>query len=52
MTRRVLVLVGAVALNLTAGVSVLKTYDPVVLFGSFSYTYNIARSFADWFQKS
>jgi len=33
--------------NLTAGVSVLKTYDPVVLFGSFSYTYNIARSFAD-----
>ncbi|NLP62413.1 hypothetical protein [Paraburkholderia sacchari] len=33
--------------NVTAGVSVLKTYDPVVLFGSFSYTYNIARSFAD-----
>ncbi|MFM0201388.1 hypothetical protein PQR53_16125 [Paraburkholderia fungorum] len=33
--------------NITAGVSLLKTYDPVVLFGSLSYTYNIARSFAD-----
>jgi hypothetical protein len=33
--------------NITAGLSVLKTYDPVVLFGSLSYTYNIARSFAD-----
>lgn len=33
--------------SVTAGVSVLKTYDPVVLFGSVSYTYNIARSFAD-----
>ncbi|WP_144137816.1 hypothetical protein [Paraburkholderia sp. BCC1884] len=33
--------------NVTAGVSLLKTYDPVVLFGSLSYTYNIARSFAD-----
>ena len=33
--------------NVTAGLSVLKTYDPVVLFGSMSYTYNIARSFAD-----
>ncbi|MGN6318053.1 hypothetical protein [Trinickia sp.] len=33
--------------NVTAGVSVLKTYDPVVLFGSLSYTYNLARSFAD-----
>ncbi|MGF6604156.1 hypothetical protein P3T23_008911 [Paraburkholderia sp. GAS448] len=33
--------------NLTAGMSVLKTYDPVVLFGSLSYTYNIARSFSD-----
>jgi spore coat protein U-like protein len=33
--------------NITAGVSLLKTYDPVVLFGSVSYTYNIARSFAD-----
>jgi len=33
--------------NVTAGLSLLKTYDPVVLFGSFSYTYNIARSFAD-----
>jgi hypothetical protein len=33
--------------NVTAGVSVLKTYDPIVLFGSLSYTYNVARSFAD-----
>ncbi|CAG9223503.1 conserved exported hypothetical protein [Paraburkholderia tropica] len=33
--------------NVTAGLSVLKTYDPVVLFGSFSYTYNISRSFSD-----
>ncbi|WP_434019578.1 hypothetical protein [Paraburkholderia bonniea] len=33
--------------NITAGVSALKTYDPVVLFGSVSYTYNIGRSFAD-----
>ncbi|WP_133647917.1 hypothetical protein [Paraburkholderia flava] len=33
--------------NVTAGLSVLKTYDPIVLFGSLSYTYNIARSFAD-----
>jgi len=33
--------------NITAGVSALKTYDPVVLFGSLSYTYNIARSFSD-----
>jgi hypothetical protein len=33
--------------NFTAGVSVLKTYDPVVLFGSLSYTYNVATSFAD-----
>jgi hypothetical protein len=33
--------------NVTAGVSLLKTYDPVVLFGSVAYTYNIARSFAD-----
>lgn len=33
--------------NITAGISLLKTYDPVVLFGSVSYTYNIARSFAD-----
>ena len=29
--------------SLTAGVSVLKTYDPVVLFGRVSYTYNVAR---------
>jgi hypothetical protein len=33
--------------NFTAGVSVLKTYDPVVLFGSLSYTYNVTKSFAD-----
>jgi hypothetical protein len=33
--------------NFTGGVSVLKTYDPVVLFGSLSYTYNVATSFAD-----
>jgi len=33
--------------NITAGMSVLKTYDPIVLFGSLSYTYNVARSFGD-----
>ncbi len=33
--------------SITAGLSVLKTYDPVVLFGSLSYTYNVARSFSD-----
>ncbi len=33
--------------TVTAGLSVLKTYDPVVLFGSLSYTYNLARSFSD-----
>jgi hypothetical protein len=33
--------------NVTSGVSVLKTYDPIVLFGSVSYTYNVARSFSD-----
>ncbi|KVT86525.1 hypothetical protein WK58_25685 [Burkholderia ubonensis] len=33
--------------SITAGVSVLKTYDPVVLFGSVSYTYNVAHSFSD-----
>lgn len=33
--------------SITAGMSVLKTYDPIVLFGSLSYTYNVARSFAD-----
>jgi hypothetical protein len=33
--------------NITAGLSVLKTYDPVVLFGSLSYTYNVARAFSD-----
>ncbi|WP_324657183.1 hypothetical protein [Burkholderia thailandensis] len=33
--------------SITAGLSALKTYDPVVLFGSVSYTYNVARSFSD-----
>ena len=33
--------------NVTAGVSALKTYDPVVLFGSLAYTYNLSRSFSD-----
>jgi hypothetical protein len=33
--------------SITAGVSALKTYDPIVLFGSVSYTYNVARSFPD-----
>lgn len=31
----------------TANVSVLRTYDPVILFGNFGYTYNKARSFDD-----
>ncbi|WP_420998210.1 transporter [Cupriavidus sp. 30B13] len=31
----------------TAGLSVLKTYDPVVLFANASYTYNIPRSVSD-----
>ncbi|WP_454733980.1 MULTISPECIES: transporter [Cupriavidus] len=31
----------------TAGLSVLKTYDPVVLFANASYTYNIRRSVSD-----
>ena len=29
------------------GVSVLRTYDPVILFGNASYTYNFSRSFDD-----
>ncbi|WP_179402580.1 hypothetical protein [Burkholderia guangdongensis] len=33
--------------SITAGVSALKTYDPIVLFGSLSYTYNVARAFSD-----
>ncbi|WP_186101974.1 hypothetical protein [Burkholderia gladioli] len=33
--------------SITAGMSVLKTYDPIVLFGSLSCTYNVARSFSD-----
>lgn len=32
---------------LTAGVSVLRTYDPIVLFANASYTYNLPRSFGD-----
>ncbi|TAL52885.1 hypothetical protein [Pandoraea sp.] len=32
---------------LTAGISVLRTYDPVILFGSLAYTYNLPRSFSD-----
>jgi hypothetical protein len=33
--------------NITGGLSLLKTFDPIVLFGSVSYTYNVARSFSD-----
>ncbi|GAB3628224.1 hypothetical protein PTE30175_01948 [Pandoraea terrae] len=33
--------------SLTAGVSFLRTYDPIVLFANVAYTYNIARSFND-----
>jgi hypothetical protein len=33
--------------SVTLGMSVLKTYDPVVLFGNFAYVYNIKRSFSD-----
>lgn len=32
---------------ITAGLSVLKTFDPVVLFANASYTYNIKRSVSD-----
>ncbi|MGY4514649.1 hypothetical protein [Lysobacter sp. HA18] len=31
----------------TANVSVLRTYDPVILFGNFGYTWNRAQSFDD-----
>jgi hypothetical protein len=33
--------------NTSLGLSVLKTYDPVVLFGNIGYSYNFKRSFAD-----
>lgn len=33
--------------SLTAGISVLRTYDPIVVFASLAYTYNVPRSFAD-----
>jgi hypothetical protein len=32
---------------LTPGISLVKTYDPAVLFGSLSYTYNMEESFGD-----
>ena len=33
--------------NTALGLSVLKTYDPVVLFGNIGYSYNFKRGFAD-----
>jgi hypothetical protein len=33
--------------NVSVGLSVLKTYDPVVLFGNIGYSYNLKRSFSD-----
>jgi hypothetical protein len=33
--------------NVSLGLSVLKTYDPVVLFGNIGYSYNLKRSFSD-----
>ncbi|MFZ5960029.1 hypothetical protein ACOXVJ_21215 [Pseudomonas knackmussii] len=33
--------------SVTPGISLVKTVDPVVLFGSLSYTYNIEDSFSD-----
>jgi hypothetical protein len=33
--------------NTSLGLSVLKTYDPVVLFGNIAYGYNFERSFSD-----
>ncbi|MEG0861908.1 MAG: hypothetical protein RSD81_18880 [Pseudomonas sp.] len=32
---------------ITPGISLVKTYDPAVLFGSLSYTYNMEDSFSD-----
>jgi opacity protein-like surface antigen len=33
--------------SITPGISLVKTYDPAVLFGSLAYTYNIEDSFSD-----
>lgn len=33
--------------SITPGISLVKTYDPAVLFGSLSYTYNMEESFGD-----
>ena len=33
--------------SLTPGISLVKTFDPAVLFGSFSYTHNFEDSFSD-----
>ncbi len=33
--------------SITPGISLVKTYDPAVLFGSLSYTYNMQESFGD-----
>jgi hypothetical protein len=33
--------------SVTAGVSALRTYDPVILFANLAYTYNIGRKFDD-----
>ncbi|MHA6194805.1 transporter [Pseudomonas wadenswilerensis] len=33
--------------SITPGISLVKTYDPAVLFGSLSYTYNLEDSFSD-----
>ncbi|MFJ2362121.1 hypothetical protein ACIPIN_00120 [Pseudomonas sp. NPDC087697] len=33
--------------SITPGISLVKTYDPAVLFGSLSYTYNMQDSFSD-----
>lgn len=33
--------------SITPGISLVKTFDPAVLFGSLSYTYNMQHSFSD-----
>jgi hypothetical protein len=33
--------------SVTPGISLVKTFDPAVLFGSFSYTHNFEDSFSD-----
>ena len=33
--------------SITPGISLVKTFDPAVLFGSLSYTYNLEESFSD-----